>query len=68
MNKCHGSPYDRGSADAFYRRGCNPHWYPEGTHVGRRIDEDEMTEEQVNEYLKGYSYAIEVGGKDYWLD
>ena len=23
--KVHGGPYDRGSADSYYRRGSNPH-------------------------------------------
>lgn len=27
----HGSPQDRGSADAYYSRRFDPHWWPEGT-------------------------------------
>jgi len=23
----HGGPYDRGSADSYYQRGYNPHYY-----------------------------------------
>ena len=27
----HGSPKDRGSADRYYGRPFEPHWYPQGT-------------------------------------
>ena len=32
----HGSPFDRGGADSYYRRGFDPHWYPGGTYQGER--------------------------------
>ena len=50
----HGSPYDRGSADSYYNRPRDPHWWPEGTHQGRRREMAEMTAEQVQAYLAGY--------------
>jgi len=53
----HGSPYDRGYADAYYRRPIKPHWYPTGTYRGIRIDEDSMTQDQVGEYYAGYQAA-----------
>ena len=37
MNK-HGSPTDRGSADRYYGRPYDPHWYPEGTGNGKRVE------------------------------
>jgi hypothetical protein len=40
MNKEHGSPYDTGSADAYYRRPIS---------IAK-----EFTKEQEMEYLKGY--------------
>lgn len=49
----HGSPYDRGSADAYYGRSYNPHWYPEGNKVGISIGG--MTPEQIEEYRLGYT-------------
>lgn len=49
----HGGLYDRGSADAYYYRQPAPHWYPEGTRVGARI-EDLSAEEQA-EYMAGYN-------------
>jgi hypothetical protein len=30
----HGGPYDRGSADAYYRRPFNPHYYDGATGQG----------------------------------
>ena len=46
------SPYDRGSADAYYRRRPDPHWYPEGNVTGPRITD--MTDDQVADYYRGY--------------
>tara|TARA_R110000822_G_scaffold45142_2_gene120898 strand:+ start:498 stop:713 length:216 start_codon:yes stop_codon:yes gene_type:complete len=46
------SPYDRGSADAYYGRRPDPHWYPEGIVRGLRVTD--MTEEQVADYYRGY--------------
>jgi len=54
MNKKHGSPYDRGSADSYYRRGPEPHWYPEGTYKGERVTEERMTAAQIAEYYAGF--------------
>lgn len=51
----HGSPRDRGAADAYYGRDINPHYWPEGTCRGQRISQADMTDEQVDEYMKGYN-------------
>lgn len=50
----HGSPMDRGSADAYYGRPVNPHYYPNGTGKGYRVLEADMTPEQIEEYCEGY--------------
>ena len=55
MNKAHGTPYDRGSADSYYQRAPNPHWYPMGTGNGRRIEEYDMSSEEITEYFVGYN-------------
>ena len=39
----HGSPYDRGSADYYYGRGRNPHYYPNGTGNAPRVKVEDMT-------------------------
>jgi hypothetical protein len=46
------SPYDCGSADAYYWRHPDPHWYPEGNVTGPRGTD--MTDEQVADYYRGY--------------
>ena len=50
----HGSPADRGSADAYYGRAPSPHYYPNGTYNEPRIEPPKMTGEQVREYLNAY--------------
>jgi len=62
----HGSPFDRGSADSWYHRPRDPHWYPEGTGNGERIGRDQMTPEQIQAYLAGYQYNEQFGGKKEW--
>lgn len=62
----HGGPWDRGSADSYYRRGSNPHFYAGATGSSTRIDQADMTEEQVMEYMAGYAYNEEQGNfKEY---
>ena len=53
-NTSHGSPYDRGSADAYYRRARDPHWYPAGSFHGKRIGKDDMTTEEIDAYNYGF--------------
>ena len=50
MNHEHGSPYDRGSADSFYRRQAEPHYMINGA----RIEKVDMTAEQIAEYEAGF--------------
>ena len=50
----HGSPQDRGSADRYYGRLYNPHYWPAGTGKVIRIDCEQMTEEQIAEYKYGW--------------
>ena len=55
----HGSLYDRGSADAWYLRDIDPHWYPDGTYNGKRIDT--LTDMEIEEYMEGYNFCINNG-------
>ena len=59
----HGSPADRGSADRYYGRPCRPHYYPDGTYKGQRIELPFMTQQQVEEYTD--AWEKEEGRKDY---
>jgi hypothetical protein len=51
----HGSPADRGSADAYYGRPKDPHYWPDGSYKGKRIGPEGMTATQVREYNEAYS-------------
>jgi|TARA_B100000282_G_C31686667_1_gene469381 hypothetical protein len=59
----HGSPQDRGSADRYYGRPYNPHWYPSGTHKGKRIGKDQMSNDEIAEYH--YGFQNEENRKDW---
>ena len=50
----HGSPYDRGSADRYYGRDFDPHYWPHGTGHGKRVELRDMTPDEIIEYTKGY--------------
>ena len=60
----HGSLYDRGSADSYYRRSPDPHWYPLGTVNGEPITD--LTKEEREEYLAGYEDNEKFGDKKDW--
>ena len=53
-DKRHGGPYDRGSADSYYRRPIQPHYYAAGTYSSERITEDKMTGDEIAAYMAGY--------------
>lgn len=55
----HGSLHDRGSADAYYRRKRDPHWYPNGSYKDPKITD--LTDEEISEYNQGYDDQVESG-------
>jgi len=57
----HGGPYDRGSADSFYQRGSNPHYWPEGTYNGTQVREADMTPEEIAAYHEGFADNEKAG-------
>ena len=59
----HGSLYDRGSADAYYWRDADPHYYPNGTYNPPRIGKEELSKEQIVEYM--FAYNNETERKEY---
>jgi hypothetical protein len=62
----HGGPWDRGSADSYYGRGRTPHYYLGDTGQSLRIEEKDMSAEQVEAYQAGYDYNEDFGGKKEW--
>lgn len=49
----HGSPYDRGCADAWYGRPADPHKYPLGLYPQGRVALVESSE--IEAYMHGYN-------------
>jgi len=65
-NMRHGGPYDRGSADSYYRRRFSPHYYVGGSYSSTRIGISTAVESpELAEYTAGYDYNESCG--DYKL-
>jgi hypothetical protein len=62
----HGSPFDRGAADSWYSRPQDPHWWPEGSYNGTRVEAQDMSLAEMRAYYAGYEYNEEFGGKKEW--
>lgn len=60
-NNRHGGPFDRGSADAYYKRPFNPHYYVGDTFSSELVVKDDMTAEQVTAYAQGYKEQHDSG-------
>jgi hypothetical protein len=61
---CHGGLFDRGSADSYYSRPPDPHWYPDGSYHGTKVVE--LNNLEIAEYLAGYDYNEQYGDKKSW--
>ena len=59
--KLHGGLWDRGSADSYYGRPEDPHWYPDGSYHGEKIVE--LNSAEIEEYLAGYAWNEQYGDK-----
>ena len=62
----HGGPFDRGSADSWYSRGPTPHYYTGASYMSDRVERDQMTAEEIEQYYAGYEWNEEFGGKKEW--
>lgn len=59
----HGGAYDRGSADAYYHRPPEPHYWTGATYNSTKIEEVDMSREEIDAYMAGYNE--ETGRKDW---
>jgi len=66
FDKRHGGPFDRGTADSYYRRGYSPHYYEGGTSISPRVELTEMTLTEVAAYNAGYQWNEVYGDKKDW--
>jgi len=62
----HGSPWDRGSADSYYRRSFNPHYFVGDSYNSPRISLAQMTAEEITAYTAGYNYNEDNGDFKDW--
>jgi hypothetical protein len=60
----HGGPFDRGSADSYYHRGIEPHYYVGATLSSEKVTV--LTEEELKEYMAGYNWNEQFGDKKDW--
>ena len=59
----HGSPYDRGTADSYYGRPRQPHYFLGDSYSTPRIGRWEMTDDEVEAYHAGYDDNEDSGDK-----
>jgi hypothetical protein len=60
----HGNAFDRGSADSYYGRPRQPHYYPRGTYKGDPVTD--LTNDELEAYHAGYDYNEQHGDKKNW--
>ena len=62
----HGGPYDRGSADSYYGRDFNPHYYVGATRTSARVEMKHMTAVEITAYTAGFRDNEQRGDKKDW--
>ncbi len=62
----HGGPYDRGSADSYYGREYNPHYFVGDTYSSKQIGLPDMTAAEIAAYTCGYEENEKSGYKKSW--
>lgn len=62
----HGGAFDRGSADSYYGRDWNPHYFKGDTYQSEKIELSGMTPAEIADYTAGYNYNEDFGDKKEW--
>lgn len=62
----HGGPYDRGTADSYYGREYNPHYFVGDTYKSPKIELAYMTAAEIVAYTAGYTNNEESGDRKDW--
>lgn len=62
----HGGPFDRGSADSYYHRRANPHYFLGDSYMSKEVSWDQMTPAEVEAYMAGYQYNEKINFKKEW--
>ncbi len=50
----HGGPYDRGTADSYYGRDYNPHYFVGDSYNSPRVELAQMTADEIIAYTAGF--------------
>ena len=66
IDRRHGGPWDRGSADSYYHRARKPHYFVGATYSSDPITEEDMTEAEIAAYHAGYDDNEEHGDHKVW--
>ena len=66
IDKRHGGPWDRGNADSYYQRGIKPHYFKGASYSSQLVEEYDMTDEEITEYLDGYNQNEEMQNFKDW--
>lgn len=59
----HGGPWDRGTADSYYSRSFDPHYFVGKTYMSDKVVMEKMTAEEITAYAAGYSWNEQHGHK-----
>ena len=66
FDRSHGSLFDRGSADSYYRRGQRPHYGGVGGDSGPEVLIAEEDLQAIAEYRAGYEFNEKLGDFKDW--
>lgn len=62
----HGGPYDRGSADSYYRRPFKPHYFTGDTYSSCLVEQKDMTQYEIDAYRAGFEDNEAYGDFKEW--
>lgn len=62
-DKRHGGAWDRGSADSYYGRPVDPHYFKGGTYNSEKVVAKDMLTEEIEAYYAGYNWNEKYGDK-----
>jgi hypothetical protein len=61
MEHRHGSPFDRGGADAYYQRPYRPHYFKGGSYTSEEVEKPQMSRKEIKEYKDGFTEQMASG-------
>lgn len=67
-DKRHGGPYDRGSADSYYGREFDPHYFVGDSFDTPRISLADMIITEIISYTAGFNDSEAIGANGPWRE